>query len=128
MSSTQDGVERSATHQCLTPTAWVSLRSTHPTNTQRPALALALALKSSSETSEHSECPVQRGNFSPKRKTGCPGQAFLVTSSAFGRSDSPEGAKYDIRARTEAAQKNERQRSQRRITLARYPPYRGMSA
>ncbi|WP_253454152.1 hypothetical protein, partial [Pseudomonas nitroreducens] len=66
--------------------------------------------------------------FRPKRKTGCPGQAFLVTSSAFGRSDSPEGAKYDIRARTEAAQKNERQRSQRRITLARYAPYRGMSA
>ena len=44
------------------------------------------------------------GIFRPKRKTGCPGQAFLVTSLAFERSNSPEGAKQKIRAHAEATQ------------------------
>jgi hypothetical protein len=51
------------------------------------------------------------GIFRPKRKTGCPGQAFLVTSSAFGRSNSPEGAKHEARAHIEAALKHPSQRS-----------------
>ncbi len=70
----------------------------------RSAPLLLFPLKTSSGLSTRADCPVQRGNFSPKRKTGCPGQAFLVTSSAFGRSDSPEGAKHRIRAHSEAAQ------------------------
>ncbi len=49
------------------------------------------------------ETSVQRGNFSPKRKTGCPGRAFLVTSLAFERSDSPEGAKPNTSEHANAA-------------------------
>ncbi len=39
------------------------------------------------------------------------GQAFLVTSSAFGRSNSPEGAKQNLSAHAEAALKHPTQKS-----------------
>ncbi|MBB4861939.1 hypothetical protein HNP46_000776 [Pseudomonas nitritireducens] len=48
------------------------------------------------------ETPFQRGNFSPKRKTGCRGKTFAYFGSLQSRS--PEGAKHRLRARTEATQ------------------------
>ncbi|WP_259753248.1 hypothetical protein [Pseudomonas sp. GCEP-101] len=44
------------------------------------------------------------GIFRPKRKTGCPGQAFWLFFGVW-KSNSPEGAKHEAYAQTEAAQK-----------------------
>ena len=49
------------------------------------------------------ETPLQRGNFSPKRKTGCPGQDLWLLCVVW-QSDSPEGAKQEASAHAEAAQ------------------------
>ncbi len=50
------------------------------------------------------ETSMERGNFSPKRKTGCRGRPF---GSFWGpKTDSPEGAKQKVSSHTEAAQKH----------------------
>jgi hypothetical protein len=44
------------------------------------------------------------GIFRPKRKTGCPGQAFWLLFGVW-KSDSPEGAKPNTSAHAKAALK-----------------------
>ncbi len=55
------------------------------------------------------ETALRRGNFSPKRKTGCPGQDLCLLwagrPSVVCQSRSPEGAKPNASAHTDAAQK-----------------------
>ena len=51
------------------------------------------------------ETSVERGNFSPKRKTGCPGQDLCLLWGVCQRR-SPEGAKQEARAHTGAAQEH----------------------
>ncbi|MCP1627034.1 hypothetical protein J2T47_005803 [Pseudomonas nitroreducens] len=47
------------------------------------------------------ETSLQRGNFSPKRKTGCPGQDLCLLWVVC-QSRSPEGAKHRVHAHTKA--------------------------
>ncbi|WP_313466487.1 hypothetical protein, partial [Pseudomonas nitroreducens] len=52
------------------------------------------------------ETSVQRGYFSPQAKNRMEGQDLLVPFGAFAKRDSPEGAKQNLAAHTEATLKH----------------------